>query len=175
VHLCSAAEEAAFFMPEKKLQTKRKLSTNAIGEAAEMKFMARAADLGLAVSRPMSHNSPYDVIVEANGRLLRIQVKCTHSKRFGTIFPLNVRHAARSQKSDFNSRVYQPDEIDFIAGYVGPVDAWYIIPVRAIGKRYTLLVHPYNGNGIFEPYRERWDLLLNPPPQNAQRRPGAPS
>ena len=47
------------------------------GEWAELCFMARAAGLGLRVSKPYGDSASYDVGVECDGRILRVQVKST--------------------------------------------------------------------------------------------------
>jgi hypothetical protein len=43
--------------------------------------MTRATELGLRVTKPWGDNAPYDLAVEANGRFLRVQVKCTRFRR----------------------------------------------------------------------------------------------
>lgn len=43
------------------------------GEWAELRFMTRATELGLRVTKPWGDNAPYDLAVEASGRFLRVQ------------------------------------------------------------------------------------------------------
>jgi hypothetical protein len=47
------------------------------GEWAELRFMTRAAEHGLMVSRPWGDSAPYDVMVERQGRVLLVQIKST--------------------------------------------------------------------------------------------------
>jgi hypothetical protein len=47
------------------------------GEWAELRFMTRAAELGIRVTKPWGDNAPYDFAIESAGHFLRIQVKCT--------------------------------------------------------------------------------------------------
>ena len=47
------------------------------GEWAEMRFMTRAAERGLTVSKPWGDSAAYDFTVEHRGRLLRVQIKST--------------------------------------------------------------------------------------------------
>jgi hypothetical protein len=46
--------------------------------------------------------------------------------------------------------------------YLVPEDAWYVIPIRALGNRYCLYFHP-NGRRRemyqYEQYREAWWLM----------------
>jgi PD-(D/E)XK endonuclease len=51
------------------------------GEWAELRFMTRAVELGLRVTKPWGDNAPYDLAVESRGQFLRVQVKCTLFQR----------------------------------------------------------------------------------------------
>jgi len=51
------------------------------GEWAELRFMARAAEHGLCVTKPWGDSARYDFAVEHNGHFLRVQVKSTKSKQ----------------------------------------------------------------------------------------------
>jgi hypothetical protein len=60
-------------------------------------------------------------------------------------------------------RGYSSAEIDFLAAYVIPCDAWYIIPVAAFDSIVSLNVAPHRpANGRFEKFREAWHLLRAP-------------
>jgi hypothetical protein len=105
------------------------------GEWAELRFMTRAAELGLRVTKPWGDNSPYDFAVESRGQFFRIQVKCTQQKRSNSYVCC----------VGSNRGPYTPDQIDFVAAYVIPADAWYILPLAAL--------HGYS------------DIWLTPPPK----------
>jgi hypothetical protein len=119
------------------------------GEWAELRFMLRATELGLRVTKPWGDNSPYDLVIETSGRFLRVQVKCTRFRR------------GRSYKChlDSNGHPYTPDQIDFIAAYVIPVDAWYILPIKATNAQPDILLTPQNSRSKYEKYKEAWHLL----------------
>ncbi|HKV81559.1 MAG TPA: group I intron-associated PD-(D/E)XK endonuclease [Candidatus Sulfotelmatobacter sp.] len=93
---------------------------------------------------------PYDVAIESHGRFLRVQVKCTRFRR------------GRSYKChlDSNGHPYTPDQIDFIAAYVIPTDAWYILPIKATNAQPDVLLTPNNPRSKYEKYREAWHLLV---------------
>ena len=119
------------------------------GEWAELRFMLRATELGLRVTKPWGDNSPYDLVIETSGRFLRVQVKCTRFRR------------GRSYKChlDSNGHAYTPDQIDFIAAYVIPADTWYILPIKATKARPDILLTPQNSRSKYEKYKEAWHLL----------------
>ena len=120
------------------------------GEWAEMRFMTRAAERGLMVSRPWGDSAPYDLMVEHRGRILRIQVKSTCCKR-DNCYKCHVAS---------NGIPYPKDRLDFIAAYVIPADTWYIIPIDAVGAQAHLLLAPHRKGSKYDRYKEAWHLLL---------------
>lgn len=120
------------------------------GEWAEMRFMTRAAEHGLMVSKPWGDSAPYDLMVEHHGRVLRIQVKSTYCKR-DNCYKCHV---------SANGIPYAKDRVDFIAAYVIPADVWYIVPITAVGTQAHLLLAPHRQNSKYDRYKEAWRLLL---------------
>jgi PD-(D/E)XK endonuclease len=122
------------------------------GEWAELCFMARAAAHGLRVSKPYGDSASYDVGVESDGRILRVQVKSTIYRRWGIeSYSLNV-HGPRRQ-------LYRKGAVDFFAVYLIPIDTWYIIPFARIGKNFSLHFTAGSKKQKYAEYREAWKLL----------------
>lgn len=120
------------------------------GEWAEMRFMTRAAEHGMVVTKPWGESSHYDFIVERGARCLRIQVKSTMSIR-KQIYRCTL-HGARTY--------YTKDDFDYVAAYIIPLDLWYIVPAGiAITGSQGIYLAPDNPKSIYEPYREAWHLL----------------
>ena len=117
----------------------------------ELCFMAKAAGMGMLVSRPLGDSCRYDVLVEAGGRILRVQVKSTMYRRRGNEYSLNVMGPGRKR--------YKAGTVDFFAVYLIPEDTWYIIPYEAMGKSVTIHFVPGGGRQKHEKYREAWNLL----------------
>jgi PD-(D/E)XK endonuclease len=129
------------------------------GEWVEVRFMAKAMELGFKVSKPWGDTSAYDVGVEHGSNFLRVQVKST-TRRTGTGYLCQF-------KPNYNKKQdYTLEQIDVFAAYVIPVDAWYLIPA-------TLLLGPTRKQAVmlfpmallkkdryqFEAYKEAWHLL----------------
>ena len=125
------------------------------GEWAELLFMARAAEHGLAIARPWGDSAPYDVAIVATNAhsrrpaLLRVQVKSTQCQR---------RDGYKCHV-DSNGVLYSPRDIDFIAAYVIPTDTWYILPIKSTKGQSDVLLTPHNTRAKYEKYKEAWHLL----------------
>ena len=129
-----------------------------------MTFILKAASLGITPSKPYGDRHRYDFLVQHGQRLLRIQVKSVFSTRtsgsaFG--YPVAVSRHGRKGRA-----AYRPDEVDFIAVFVAPHDAWYLIPVDVLSGRKFINLYPGGHKrkdaGRFEHYREAWHLLKGP-------------
>jgi hypothetical protein len=128
------------------------------GEWAELRFMTRAAEHGLTVSKPWGDSAPYDLMVEHHGQVLRIQVKSTTCMR-DNCYKCHVAS---------NGVPYPKDSLDFIAAAacpersrrIIPADTWYIVPVTAVGSQAHLLLAPHRKNSKYDRYKEAWHLLL---------------
>ena len=133
------------------------------GEWAEIKFLARASELGLRVSKPYGDCLPYDFIVEHRGRMFRVQVKSTSYQNPGCgSYKCLIRPPLRPR--------YPVEDIDFIAAYVVPDEVWYLIPYGEIKSTTSISLDPRSKRNQFRPYREAWDLLLTESLSGLRRR-----
>ena len=125
------------------------------GDLAETTFVTRVLRMGFNISKPVTTNCRYDYILDASGKFTRIQIKSLWTLRTNGEYKIFLF-------GDDHKRPYLASEIDFLAGYIAPCDAWYIIPVAALGLRKTIRVAPGMDatRAMFEKYREAWHLLL---------------
>jgi hypothetical protein len=128
------------------------------GAWVEMLFMAAASFRGYRVLKPWGEALPYDVGIEAEGGLLRVQVKST-SHKAGAGYLCEFTHSS-------GGRIlrYGPEELDICVGYVIPKKAWYIIPAHLVtgGGRSAITLCQFAGvrnRPRYEHYREAWELL----------------
>ena len=122
------------------------------GEWAELRFMLRAAELGLILARPCGDNAPYDFVVDHHGHFLRVQVKCTLQRR--------EKHSYRCC-IDHNGTPYTSDQIDLFAIYVIPADTFYILPLAATHNQPAILLTPHRQNSKYAQYKEAWHFLMH--------------
>lgn len=121
------------------------------GEWAESVFVARAGEQGLAVSKPWGDSNSYDCVVGRPGKFAAVQVKSTVMK---------LENGKGYMCSTCSShKVYRAGAFDFLAAYVIPEDAWYIIPAKEIRGQRSISLCTAEGEAKYEGYREAWELL----------------
>jgi len=142
--------------PTLRLDAKAFRSRHRKGDLAEIAFLAKVISLGFTVCRPFSGNARFDFVVEAGGRLSKVQVKSCWERLRQRKYQIRVGCGVNGRP-----RQYRPGEIDFIAAYVVREDMWYVIPVRAVRTPHCIGVFPHEAHsrGRFEKYREAWRLL----------------
>jgi len=122
------------------------------GEWAEARFVARAAELMFRVAKPWGDSAPYDLMVEREGLIYRVQVKSTMRRMKGCSFPCTMPSGKRL------TNILK--EIDFVAAYVIMLDLWYIIPAAVVQKRKGhIWLAPLRRRSKYERYLEAWHLL----------------
>ncbi len=133
----------------------RSRTPKALGELAELAFCFKASGLGFGVSKPLGDNEPFDFILNAGHRLWKVQVKSTYYID-ETCYFNTMRGSVGGRR-----RVYSAETIDVLAGWVMPLDVWYIIPVQAFAPRKGVEVYPHRpgSTGQYEPFREAWCQL----------------
>jgi hypothetical protein len=135
----------------KKRRTKIIKDKKERGEWAESVFIARATEEGLPASKPWGDTRSYDCVVGRPGKFLAVQVKCTIFKN-----PEGEGYICSTSSSH---KRYRPGAFDFLAAYVIPEDAWYIIPAKLILGMKAISLCTVSGEAKYEHYREAWTLL----------------
>ena len=90
-----------------------------LGEYSESLFTTRCIEMGYIVSKPFSHYTRYDLIVDLDNALHRVQVKSTGY--------LRKRDNQCHVKID-----YTKDEVDWFAIYFKKLESWYVLPIEAV-------------------------------------------
>lgn len=141
---------------------KRRTPPKLLGERAECAFLNEAIQRGFTVSKPFGDSAPYDFILDPNpharpGRLWKVQVKSVTHPYDRTIYRIHADHVRRGRR-----RSLAPHEADFIAAYLVPLHAWYIVPTRACRGRVVLRFYPagrLRRRPGFERFLDAWHLL----------------
>jgi len=120
-----------------------------------MYVAAYLLSLGYNVSQPMCQDSKYDLIVDVNNKLLRLQVKTARlSEKSNSSITFNCRSTTKNSQTH-KSRSYGLDEIDYFATY------WnhqvYLVPVGECSSQKSLhLEKPKQSNWSYiEDYKAK--------------------
>ena len=145
-------------MSTRRARAATKRTSKRRGELAELAFLFKAASLGFTVAKPYGDSDRYDFILDAGGRLIRVQVKSASRLSQGTYF-LTTQRCCNGVAIPYTS-----DEIDFLVGYIFPEDAWVVIPIAALAGRKSIHIFPHDRAtaGLYAPYREAWCQLACP-------------
>ena len=135
----------------------RRNSPKQSGEISQAAFLLRARQLGLKVALPWGDSERFDFVVwREGGPIYRVQVKGTGRlhRRGYEVQPVHTARGGRKQR-------YTAKEIDVVAAHVQPVDVWYLLPIRAVGRAKSLRFYPdiASRRPMWEEYREAWEVL----------------
>jgi hypothetical protein len=112
----------------------KNLSTQQKGIVTEMQVATYLLQLGYNVSQPLCQDSKYDLIVDVEGKLLRLQVK-TSRLASSTSITFNCRTTTTNVKN-CKSRRYSDTEVDYFATY------WngkaYLVPISECSTQKSL-------------------------------------
>jgi len=128
------------------------------GELVELRFYLTAYEKGWVVSKPFGDNAKYDFIVDADGKLSRVQVKSTLVLDRGN---RQNRYALVAASGCKNKIAYSNTTIDFLAIYIIPAETWYIIPIEEVEGKKKLHFRPFDSasTGKYEKFKSAWELF----------------
>lgn len=115
-----------------------------LGEISQAAFLLKAEMMGFHLALPWGDSERWDFIVWARdaGRAVRVQVKGTGRLDRGG-YDVQPVHSTRKG----GKKRYTKKDIDVIAAYVQPEDAWYLIPIEAVGRAKSLRLYPQGRAG----------------------------
>ena len=117
-----------------------------IGALTELKCQMHLIQLDCIVSKPILDNARYDLLLDYNNKIYRIQVKTSRWNKEGE----TIVFSCKSQHSNANGNKimkYTPDEIDyFMTEWNGQ---FYLIPCETTSAQFTLRLCDPNNNARF--------------------------
>tara|TARA_R110000803_G_scaffold48506_1_gene100742 strand:+ start:486 stop:851 length:366 start_codon:yes stop_codon:yes gene_type:complete len=115
-----------------------------LGEYSESLFATRCIEMGYIVSKPFSYDTRYDLVVDINNVLQRVQVKSTEYIRKDNQCQVRVG--------------YTKEEADWFAVYFKLFDFWYIIPVEA-AEKIKQLSTTVEGNFKYKVFKDNFGFV----------------
>jgi hypothetical protein len=99
------------------------------GAAAEAAITAAVIQLGLTVLRPLCEGRRYDLIVDLEPRLLRVQ--CKLAKRVGGVLAIRLQ-TSRYTPGGYVYTSYSADEIDAIGAHSAELKRCFLLPIAQV-------------------------------------------
>lgn len=122
------------------------VNSNHKGNVAELAIAKEAANLGLSVLKPLTEHERYDLVIDVNGCLLRIQ--CKWGTREGDVVSARVSSSYHSPTRGYVKTMYSPADVDLVAIYCEELDCCYLLPVTMVARqsRIQLRLKPARNN-----------------------------
>ena len=108
------------------------LTSDQKGAIAETAIIHAAIKLGVNVYRPVVEGGRYDMIIEVESQLLRVQ--CKSAPKHGDVVLLRC-YSARRNRNGLLRRFYAEGEIDAFAAYCAELDRCYLLPFELFAGR----------------------------------------
>ena len=104
--------------------------TNRLGDIGELVVAARLAELGYRVSIPFGHDSPYDLVVEVDGHLKKVQVKSITPKN--GCLPVKCTRVTNITKGKQIRQSYTKNDFDYMIAYDAKSSQCYNVPIDLV-------------------------------------------
>lgn len=128
-------------------------NTHINGTLSELIAQEFFINKGYIVSEPISHFSEYDLIIDIEGKLQRVQVRTIYhyNENERIRYKLNLETAQRKANSNLRKR-YSKDSFDIMCGVEPTTRSIYIIPVNDLLNKGAMFFNPL-GPGVNEKYK----------------------
>ena len=103
------------------------------GDISEAKIMARFLERGYIVLVPWGDNQRYDLALDLNGQLIRVQCKTGRLQNGCVVFP------TRSIQYKTRKSIHYKNDAELFAAYSPDFDCVFLIPVQDVGERAVAL------------------------------------
>ena len=139
------------------------MSTKLKGDIAEQAVVLHALKNGWGVLRPVGDRLPYDLVLDVNGSLIKLQVKSAWFNQQKQNFVVDNRRTKTNRRIMLRS-AYTKDDFDFAVLHLEEKEIFYVIPV-AIFIGYGSEIHLVEAakrqrKPLSAEYRDAWHLIL---------------
>lgn len=121
------------------LTRKVKNNTARKGEITETIVLAKLVELGYDCLLPFGHDSRYDIAIDDDGKLIRVQCKMAHSveEKSCIVFGIATTYARVGGKPHI--RKSYKGEVDYFGVYSPDTGKVYLVPIEDIAESSTKL------------------------------------
>lgn len=138
------------------------MDTKLKADIAESAVTTELLKRGFRVLQPIGDRLAYDLGVDLQGRLLRLQVKSAWFNAKDNCYVVDGRRTKTNRRRMLRKR-YSVDDFDFAIIYLADLEVFYVMPVEifsSYGSTITLIEKiKRQRKPKSAKYRESWDLL----------------
>lgn len=114
-----------------------------IGERSEAQVIAKFLQAGLVVLTPFGDSQRYDLVVDQDGRFIRVQCKTGKIVKGALRFPTCSNNWRTGKTKNYRG------DVEFFAVYSPELDAVYVVPVGDVGTKLGFLrIAPPGNNQV---------------------------
>ena len=136
------------------------MDTKLKADIAESAVVTALLKRGFRVLKPIGDRLPYDLALDVNGELLRLQVKSAWY--YNGSYTVDTRRTKTNRRFMVRSR-YDENDFDFAIVYIERLETFYVIPISKFSTYKSGISLVETKKRQRKPksaiYKERWDLL----------------
>ena len=103
------------------------MDTKQKGDIAEQSVLLFALKMGWGVAKPIGDRLPYDLILDVNGKLAKIQVKSAWWDTVKQNYVVDNRRTKTNRRKMIRSS-YNLTDFDFAIVHIDDIDVFYVFP-----------------------------------------------
>ncbi len=138
------------------------MDTKLKADIAESAVVTQLLARGFRVLKPVGDRLPYDLALDLDGRLCRIQVKAAWFDRTKGLYAVDARRTKTNRRVMRRDR-YDDSDFDFAILYLDDRQTFYVMPSVVFNQYASTISLVEAEKRQRKPrsaaYRERWDLL----------------
>lgn len=138
------------------------MDTKLKADIAESAVITELLKRGFRVLKPVGDRLPYDLAVDHNGKLIKIQVKCAWYDSSEDAYIVDVRRTKTNRRKMLRHR-YTAKDFDYAILYIDDLRVFYVMPVRVFTSFASSISLVEDAKRQRKPrsalYRERWDSM----------------
>jgi hypothetical protein len=141
------------------------VDTKLKADIAESSVTTELLSRGYNVLKPIGDRLPYDLAIDCEGKLIRLQIKTAWFNRLKNMYIVDNRRTRTNRRKMVRKR-YTDKDFDFAILYLHDKNVFYVMPVDVFNGYASSIALIENMKRQRLPkstnYRGRWDLLNEP-------------
>jgi hypothetical protein len=138
------------------------MDTKLKADIAESAVITELLKRGFRVLQPVGDRLPYDLGIDLNNRLVRLQVKSAWFDAKAKCYVVDSRRTKTNRRRMLRQR-YGANDFDFAIIYLADLSVFYVMPVSVFSGYESTITFIETDKRQRKPksaeYRERWELL----------------